>query len=1156
MKFDIKAARQLIDFQASLKNKERAESQLAGTVALANLLEKQGVAYLADEVGMGKTYVALGVIALFRHFQPDFRVLVISPRENIQDKWRKEFQNFVRNNFRFPDMRVKGIDGGPARPMVKSENLLRFLEEVSIDPNRDFFMRLPSFSIGLSDDPQSWRDVRNKLQRQLPWLSSDLFKLQRGAKAAFKDSLARALCLATPVFDLVIFDEGHNLKHGISERVAARNRVIGHMFGRVQPPDTKLLPGYGPRATRVLFLSATPIDDDYFQLWNQLDVFGKGEQFRDLLSEELHPDKKKEIARQFLIRRVTSLRVNGIDHTKNQYRCEWRFGGVDQHDEPINVDDDRQRLVLALVQKKTAELLGHERFGASFQVGMLASFESFLATAKLKQQVDERVFDDAEQTDDVTERDGVDVFEINRLAKDFRERFSQELPHPKMDAIVERLSTSWETGEKSLVFVRRVQSVTELKRKLDDLYDQWLLKTLHEKLPARLHGDIDRSFRRYMRERRVERLGDDNLPDDTIEVQAEQPEAEEQRDLDTFFSWFFRGRGPRGIVSGARVKSRFLQRGTVYATFFEDNQIMALLGASPGDVADRLAAVLGLPKEKMLADLNRRATKYLPVRGRAQRGYSFDAAQAAALELLKNAKTDFSKEADTVWSELFRNNMTRQHATGRADVGAWLETPTFFSELRNRPELREAIWPEVDDAEPRDRFREQEQRAQMLASAARLGHGLIDLFAVTVKNLKTLFGGDTAEGEEATDERAQINAYLDLLDKPRQTAKDLRQWGVFDELKDIADHFHLILDVNDPEARKTPLSETAKRFGALLRQQQPIGGMSGTINQTLVRQFRMPGYPLVMISTDLLQEGEDLHTFCANVYHYGISWTPSAMEQRIGRVDRVSSITDRHLSSLPRDCCEEEKLQVFYPHLRDTVEVLQVDRVLWRMDDFLRLMHEQLGTPSRDGRRIVLTREMLEHREPPKPITGTLQTAFPVEPKRLKGKTKKLAVKPGEHRATLARLSRLKQVRKLGDTPVRWEKDAPEGALFGTATLGKRQQPFALYLQSMNGHLVMRCVSPVGTVHPGERRKEVRRDQLRQHARLGAILGKEDRSYDLAVEEDVLLGKPEHDQQRVAALLDRVVVSADFLEQKHLPGHDEPLSTFEVDLKKELSFED
>src|SRR5206468_13021446 len=63
----------------------------------------------------------------------------------------------------------------------------------------------------------------------------------------------------------------------------------------------------------------------------------------------------------------------------------------------------------------------------------------------------------------------------------------------------------------------------------------------------------------------------------------------------------------------------------------------------------------------------------------------------------------------------------------------------------------------------------------------------------------------------------------------------------------------------------------------LLRAQQPIGGMSGQVNQTVVRQFRMPGYPFILTTTDLLQEGEDLHLFCSDVYHYGIAWMPSSM---------------------------------------------------------------------------------------------------------------------------------------------------------------------------------------------------------------------------------------------------------------------------------------
>ena len=66
----------------------------------------------------------LVALALFRHYQPDFRVLIIAPRENIQIKWMKELRNFVAHNVRFPDLRVKALDGRPCRPLVACGNLL------------------------------------------------------------------------------------------------------------------------------------------------------------------------------------------------------------------------------------------------------------------------------------------------------------------------------------------------------------------------------------------------------------------------------------------------------------------------------------------------------------------------------------------------------------------------------------------------------------------------------------------------------------------------------------------------------------------------------------------------------------------------------------------------------------------------------------------------------------------------------------------------------------------------------------------------------------------------------------------------------------------------------------------------------------------------
>ena len=227
-------AGQLLDFAGGTNGVEsrispaQADTQLEGAVAIHNILTKYRVAYLADEVGMGKTYVALGAFALFRHFNPDFRLLVIAPKENIQQKWIKELRNFVRNNVRFADRRIKAIHQAPARPPVLCNNLLALVRETGLDPDRDFFARLSSFSLGLSDDTSTWKSKRDDLLRALPWLDESLFDLR--SKDTFKENFARAVCCALPIFDLVIVDEGHNLKGGLHSK-AWRNRLLALTMG-------------------------------------------------------------------------------------------------------------------------------------------------------------------------------------------------------------------------------------------------------------------------------------------------------------------------------------------------------------------------------------------------------------------------------------------------------------------------------------------------------------------------------------------------------------------------------------------------------------------------------------------------------------------------------------------------------------------------------------------------------------------------------------------------------------------------------------------------------------------------------------------------------------------------------------------------------------
>jgi len=70
--------------------------------------------------------------------------------------------------------------------------------------------------------------------------------------------------------------------------------------------------------------------------------------------------------------------------------------------------------------------------------------------------------------------------------------------------------------------------------------------------------------------------------------------------------------------------------------------------------------------------------------------------------------------------------------------------------------------------------------------------------------------------------------------------------------------------------------------------------------------------------------------------------------------------------------------------------------------------------------------------------------------------------------------------------------------------------------------------------------------------KVGAIVSKDERSYDLTVEGEVLFsGDDEVNRLRISALIERVVLNADILEQRLLPGRDESLEAFRDDLRKE-----
>ncbi len=139
---------------------------------------------------------------------------------------------------------------------------------------------------------------------------------------------------------------------------------------------------------------------------------------------------------------------------------------------------------------------------------------------------------------------------------------------------------------------------------------------------------------------------------------------------------------------------------------------------------------------------------------------------------------------------------------------------------------------------------------------------------------------------------------------------------------------------------------------------------SSTASARILRQntFNAPFYPMVLIGNQTIQQGLDLHRQCRRVVHYDLRWNPSDLEQRIGRIERHGCLAERFDAERP-----EGKIHVIYPLLEQTADpsLYRDVRLRERWMDFL------LGQPP----------TALQHEgntEPVQPLPASLVEALKV----------------------------------------------------------------------------------------------------------------------------------------------------------------------------------
>lgn len=107
---------------------------------------------------------------------------------------------------------------------------------------------------------------------------------------------------------------------------------------------------------------------------------------------------------------------------------------------------------------------------------------------------------------------------------------------------------------------------------------------------------------------------------------------------------------------------------------------------------------------------------------------------------------------------------------------------------------------------------------------------------------------------------------------------------------------------------RTEDDQTTRRGASLHPVRRAHGGTERDIRERLIVQFNTPFSPDLLVASSVMGEGIDLHQECRFVIHHDLDWNPSVLEQRTGRLDRIGALAER----------EGKNIEIYEPYLAGT----------------------------------------------------------------------------------------------------------------------------------------------------------------------------------------------------------------------------------------------
>lgn len=520
--------------------------QAEGVAALWNTLGRDKLALLADEVGMGKTLQALGVLALLWKQNPEAQVLVMAPNRDICAHWAREYHAFLRDHYREVDHLVRnGADGGPVHTPQLCWRLSDLVDTVKAGASQFYLTTIYSLS-GLV--PREEKDSGNVLG-----------KAERAANRIHKTLKTE---LGEGGFDLIIVDEAHYFRnaHGGSQRAHVARRFFGDENSRL--------------GQKVLLMTATPSHTSLNDIPNIFGFFKAWE-----AGQEPTPS---ELLENHAVRRLRLMQGANTHHNKYHYRHEIAL--------PSSFDDNPEaEMFFALYQKKLVQQQERSGSGKRYLYGYLEGFESVGVIDADEQIEDETNSDAGSSTSSKPEdfRSSDDSSILSDLTRLHFEHFSRYPEHPKYNTLV-KLCTPVDVfnsnidlhEHKHLVFVRRIPSVREITQRVNAEYDALLAKRIvqawnpqnpEQVLAAwQAAGWSRRFYNRFVTQQATNVAGDEEFSDWQMDT-GEDVEQEKDEKLTSRIANLFvvKKTGAQRSTDASNASLRFRKPESLFSLFME-----------------------------------------------------------------------------------------------------------------------------------------------------------------------------------------------------------------------------------------------------------------------------------------------------------------------------------------------------------------------------------------------------------------------------------------------------------------------------------------------------------------------------------------------------------------------------------------------------------